>query len=430
MASHFKCPFDFLLVSSALFAININCFFFSYWISKQRRMVPIVTFLLKSSSSVLQYSKSAPIPSWVFCYYTEKNIEAADFSEMTWVSISMFVQLCAQFSLITVLNSLVTPTALYISSRIIQESIKKLWTQRKRLLLSTESFWTGSLWTGSKKKSLQLLVTGMVSKSPDTERVSFSRQDMWRIAQYQLRLIGMCMPPFFRQYISLWRVFEAEQDRRGRKELFAKVSFFEELLEKYVYFFQLKTFQTYLGKMSEYYGIDSVGRAHNANDDCKTLGLIAQKMFQTGATVSINEVLVCYAVVSVFYKLVNSIVCFQWRRKPLILPAGWRNSFRETSKVFERVMPLVVKAVRPSEYKPNEYGVCKYCKAPYQKCGSTHRQFPHDLYVMESDPIEFAELANYNFPWMSTPMNFISCYSGLFSFKIKWKLNRHKSVDV
>ncbi|CAI2356736.1 unnamed protein product [Caenorhabditis sp. 36 PRJEB53466] len=181
-----------------------------------------------------------------------------------------------------------------------------------------------------------------------------SRQDMWRIAQYQLRLDDIIMPSFFRQYISLWRVFEAEQERRGRKELFEK---------------------SYISKMIEYYELDKIGKAHNSNDDCKTMCLIVQKMLETGATLTINEMLICSAV---------------WRKKPLEVPEGWRTNFQDATKVFERIMPLVVKVVRPGEYRPEEYGICKYCKSKASVCGKTHRQYPAYIYYRESQPVQYA----------------------------------------
>lgn len=186
-----------------------------------------------------------------------------------------------------------------------------------------------------------------------------SRQDMWRIAQYQCKLVNLVLPSFFRQYINLWKSFEAEQDRSGRKEL----------LEK-----------TYIGKMVEYYGIETTGRAHDAFTDCKTIAKIAQTMLATGAILTINEVLVCSAV---------------WRKRPAEYASNWREDFREAGRVYERVMPLVVKPIRPEEYSPNNYGICKYCKQGPFNCGQRHRQFPTEVYARETKPIVYAKVAGY-----------------------------------
>ncbi|EGT30148.1 CBN-CRN-4 protein [Caenorhabditis brenneri] len=186
-----------------------------------------------------------------------------------------------------------------------------------------------------------------------------SRQDMWRIAQYQFKLINATLPSFFRQYVSLWRAFEAEQDRSGRKEL----------LEK-----------TYIGKMAEYYGLDTTGRAHDSLNDCKTIATIVQKMLATGATIHINEVLVCSAV---------------WRKRPAEIAPNWREDFREAGRIYERVMPLVVKPLRNGEYTTRDYGLCKYCKTGPEVCGKKHRQYPKELYEQERRTIVYARTAGY-----------------------------------
>uniref|UniRef100_A0A1I7TC07 Exonuclease domain-containing protein n=1 Tax=Caenorhabditis tropicalis TaxID=1561998 RepID=A0A1I7TC07_9PELO len=186
-----------------------------------------------------------------------------------------------------------------------------------------------------------------------------SRQDMWRIAQYQFKLVNLTMPAFFRQYISLWRSFETEQERLGGRK---------ELMEK-----------TYIGKMTEFYELELSGPAHDALNDCQTIAKIAQKMLATGATITINEALICSAM---------------WRKKPADYAANWREDFREAGRLYERIMPLVVKPIRPGEYNPREYGMCKYCKNGPQVCGKRHKQYPSEIYATEGT-IVYAKTAGY-----------------------------------
>uniref|UniRef100_A0A8R1I5J5 Exonuclease domain-containing protein n=2 Tax=Caenorhabditis japonica TaxID=281687 RepID=A0A8R1I5J5_CAEJA len=111
-----------------------------------------------------------------------------------------------------------------------------------------------------------------------------SRQDLWRIAQWQFRYCGIIMPPFFRQYVNLWRTFEWEQERLGTKVLVK---------------------DTNIGKMCEYYNVEFIGRAHDALNDVLNLALVVEKMLESGAHITVNEELVCRTVVSLI--LFNNI---------------------------------------------------------------------------------------------------------------------------
>ncbi|KAF1747506.1 hypothetical protein GCK72_023971 [Caenorhabditis remanei] len=191
--------------------------------------------------------------------------------------------------------------------------------------------------------------------------VSDSRQDMWRIAQYQFRLCREPLPSMFRQYINLWRTFGENMTMEERDKLEGN---------------------TYMEKMAIFHGVKSPGRAHNAMIDCLTLARITQKIFEGGASVYINEALVCSA---------------PWRKKPLELEKGkdWRTDFHSATKVFERVMPLVVKVCRRGEYNLSMYNFCWYCKAEHKKCESKPKQKPVAFYAEQEKPIAYALAAGY-----------------------------------
>nr|3CG7_A Chain A, Cell death-related nuclease 4 [Caenorhabditis elegans]3CG7_B Chain B, Cell death-related nuclease 4 [Caenorhabditis elegans]3CM5_A Chain A, Cell death-related nuclease 4 [Caenorhabditis elegans]3CM5_B Chain B, Cell death-related nuclease 4 [Caenorhabditis elegans]3CM6_A Chain A, Cell death-related nuclease 4 [Caenorhabditis elegans]3CM6_B Chain B, Cell death-related nuclease 4 [Caenorhabditis elegans]5DK5_A Chain A, Cell death-related nuclease 4 [Caenorhabditis elegans]5DK5_B Cha len=186
-----------------------------------------------------------------------------------------------------------------------------------------------------------------------------SRQDLWRIAQYQMKLSNIQMPAFFRQYINLYKIFTNEMDRMGPKELSAT---------------------TNIGKMNEYYDLPTIGRAHDAMDDCLNIATILQRMINMGAKVTVNELLTC---------------CASWRRQPLVYNKEWRSSFMDAGKIFERVLPLVVTTIRAGDFRLEMYGVCRYCRKGMDVCGTSHQQTPHDLYKNEEDPIHFAKIAGY-----------------------------------
>ncbi|CAO4384934.1 unnamed protein product [Caenorhabditis nigoni] len=73
--------------------------------------------------------------------------------------------------------------------------------------------------------------------------VSDSRQDMWRIAQYQFRLVQETMPSMFRQWINIKRTFDDGLED-GQKNTLVGTSNME--------------------KMTNYLGIESSGKAHDA----------------------------------------------------------------------------------------------------------------------------------------------------------------------
>lgn len=50
--------------------------------------------------------------------------------------------------------------------------------------------------------------------------------------------------------------------------------------------------------MNEYYDLPTIGRAHDAMDDCLNIATILQRMINMGAKVTVNELLTCCASVS------------------------------------------------------------------------------------------------------------------------------------
>ncbi|PIC17509.1 hypothetical protein B9Z55_023727 [Caenorhabditis nigoni] len=189
--------------------------------------------------------------------------------------------------------------------------------------------------------------------------VSDSRQDMWRIAQYQFRLVQETMPSMFRQWINIKRTFDDGLED-GQKNTLVGTSNME--------------------KMTNYLGIESSGKAHDALSDCLTLAAITQKILEMGCPVTINEMVCCSAI---------------WRKQPMNMRqyANWRTDFQSATKIYERVLPLTIKVIR--SYTDSMYGVCPYCKKPPTVCGAVHKQPPREFYASLTEPCVFAKSAGY-----------------------------------
>lgn len=189
--------------------------------------------------------------------------------------------------------------------------------------------------------------------------VSDSRQDMWRIAQYQFCLVRETLPSMFRSYINIWKTFETIP--QVNRNMFDR--------------------GPYIQKMSTYFHLETTGRAHDAFNDCIQLAKITVKILETGVKVIMNEALVCRA---------------PWRQKTLEahIMDGWRTDFQKATKIYERVMPLVVANYRPSEYVRSIY-TCVYCKKGPSSCGVLHAQPPTALYRNTGEQIVYAKAAGY-----------------------------------
>ncbi|CAP32715.1 Protein CBR-CRN-4 [Caenorhabditis briggsae] len=189
--------------------------------------------------------------------------------------------------------------------------------------------------------------------------VSDSRQDMWRIAQYQFRLVRETMPSMFRQWINIKRTFDDGLED-GQKEKLVGT--------------------TNIEKMSNYLGIELSGKAHDALSDCLNIAAITHKILEIGCPVTINEMLCCSAI---------------WRKKPIdmTLHANWKMDFLLAHNIFHLVLPLTIKVVR--NYTANMYGVCPYCKKPPTVCGAVHKQPPREFYASLTEPCVFAKAAGF-----------------------------------
>ncbi|CAO4384936.1 unnamed protein product [Caenorhabditis nigoni] len=189
--------------------------------------------------------------------------------------------------------------------------------------------------------------------------VSDSSQDMWRIAQYQFRLVRETMPSMFRQWINIKKIFDDGLEDGQKNKLVGKSN---------------------IEKMSNYLGIELSGKAHDALSDCLNIVAITQKILEIGCPVTINEMLCCSAI---------------WRNKPINMTvhANWRTDFQAAYNIYHLVLPLTIKAVR--NYTSSMYGICSYCKNPPTVCGVVHKQPPRAFYASLTEPCVFAKSAGY-----------------------------------
>ncbi|CAP23178.1 Protein CBG02000 [Caenorhabditis briggsae] len=182
-----------------------------------------------------------------------------------------------------------------------------------------------------------------------------SRQDMWRLAQYQFLLNKQPFPTIFRQWVNLSLYYR--QDLRMAQQ-------------------QDAVHQSLIERMSAFYNIPNEGQAHNAMDDCSFLAKVTKRILDNGTFVNINESLKCIA---------------GSRNVPFNVDPGWKSNFASSCKVLEAILPLVSFRMRDYNYEVN-YGKCHYCFSP-ECTGLEHKQYPNYVYEQLKEPSVFAVTA-------------------------------------
>ncbi|PIC16177.1 hypothetical protein B9Z55_022868 [Caenorhabditis nigoni] len=179
-----------------------------------------------------------------------------------------------------------------------------------------------------------------------------TRQDMWRLAQYQFLLNKQPLPTIFRQWVNLG--YHYEEDRRKAP---VQDTWGPSLIEK----------------MSGFYNIPFDGHAHNAKDDCAFLAKITKYLLDNGKLVTINESLKCIS---------------GMRNVPFTVDPEWKGNFESACKVFQAILPLVSTPTK-RYFVEDYYGKCLYC-FDATCTGLEHKQYPAYVYEQLKEPSDLA----------------------------------------
>ncbi|PIC16178.1 hypothetical protein B9Z55_022869 [Caenorhabditis nigoni] len=179
-----------------------------------------------------------------------------------------------------------------------------------------------------------------------------SRQDMWRLAQYQFLLNKQPFPTIFRQWVNL-SLYYRQDLRMAQQQDFVHQSFIE--------------------RMSAFYNIPFDGHAHNAKDDCSFLAKVTKHLLDNEKSININESLKCIS---------------GYRNVPFNVDPEWKSNFAASAKVLEAILPLVSFRMRDYNSEDN-FGKCLYCFNA-DCTGKEHKQYPAYVYEQLKEPSVFA----------------------------------------